>query len=107
MISAIASTTFTVCSPFVGSSRPAGPQPREGLRLALPLERSRGWRESEGLAAELLGDEVPAERGVVRGAMDVAVTALDRVRVQDRPRATALEQSVHRANAQPGNEGLV
>src|SRR5438093_11547448 len=106
MISAIASTTFMMCSPFVGSSRligsarPAGPQPGDGLRLALPLERSRGWRESEGLAAELLGHEVPAERGVVRGAVDVAVAALDRVRVQDRARATALEQSVHRAHAE-------
>src|SRR5882724_9996316 len=51
--------------------------------------------EAEGLTAELFGDEVPAECCVVRGAVNVAVAALDRFCVQ------------HGTDAESRDEGLV
>src|SRR5262245_21491229 len=62
---------------------------------------------AHGLLAELLGDEVPAERGVVRGAVRVAVIALDRLGVHHGARAAALEEAVDGADAEARDEGLV
>ena len=59
------------------------------------------------MTAELFGDEVPAERRVVRRAVSVAVAALDRLRVEDGTGAAALEQAVDGADTLPRDVGLV
>src|SRR4029453_2331232 len=87
MISAIASTIFIGLFPLgVGS----------GTR-----------RKAQGLPPELLRDEVPAERRVVRGAVRVAMTARVRLAVEDGPRAAPLEEPVDGPHAEPRHEGLV
>src|SRR5207244_4743175 len=63
--------------------------------------------ESQGLTAELLGHDVPAERRMVRGAMNIAMAALDRLRLQHGPRAAPLEQPVDGPDTEPRDEGLV
>lgn len=63
--------------------------------------------ETEGLPAELLGSDVPAERGVMGGAVDVAMEPLDRLRLENAPGAAGLEQPVHGLHAEPRDEGLV
>src|SRR5262245_36869935 len=109
MISAIASTIFIGLSPqSVAAPRPAGPQPRDSLRRALPWKKESGARrKAQGLPSELLGDDVPAERRMVRGAVHVAMTALDRLAVEDGARAAALEQTVDGPHAEPRHERLV
>jgi len=51
-------------------------------RLLARLIALGAWWEPQGVAAELFGDEVPAECCVVRGAVHVAMAALDRFCVQ-------------------------
>src|SRR5262245_11803368 len=70
-----------------------------------PLLCSR--RQAKRLAAELFGDQIPAERGVMRGAVSVAVAALDGLGIEHGARAAGLEQMVDRADAEPRNERLV
>src|SRR5262245_45247610 len=84
MISAIASTIFIGLSPESGARRKA-----------------------QGLPPELLGNDVPAERRVVRGAVHVAMAALDRLAVEDGVCAASLEQPVDGPHAEPRHEGLV
>src|SRR5437867_911160 len=99
MISASASTTFISGSFWRRGSAPSRlPCEHAGCRL-----RS----EPHGLTAELFGDEVPAERRVVRRAVSVAVAALDRLRVEDGTGAAALEQAVDGADTLPRDVGLV
>src|SRR6185295_8139989 len=107
MISAIASTIFIGSLLLIAAPRPAGPQPRDGLRRALRKKESGARRKAQGLPSELLGDDVPAERRVVRGAVHVAMTALDRLAVEDGARAAALEQPVDGPHAEPRHERLV
>src|SRR5262245_11060076 len=109
MISAIASTIFIDLSPqSVAAPRTAGPQPRDDLRRALPWKKESGARrKAQGLPPELLGNDVPAERRVVRGAVHIAMAALDLFAVEDGARAAALEQPVDSPHAEPRHEGLV
>src|SRR5206468_11896241 len=55
------------------------------------LVRLRTRAESQRLTAELLGDGIPAERSVMRGAVDVAMATLDRLRLQHGARPARLE----------------
>src|SRR5215510_14544638 len=109
MISAIASTIFIGLSPqSVAAPRPAGPQPRDSLRRALPWKKESGARrKAQGLPSELLGDDVPAERRVMRGAVHVAMATLDRLAVEDGACAAPLEQPVDGPHAEACHESLV
>src|SRR5258706_15110716 len=66
-------------------------------RVAVPGERQ---------APVGLGGAVPAERGVLRGRVRVAVEPLQRLGLGDGPGAGAPEQPIDRPHAQPGDQGL-
>jgi len=63
--------------------------------------------EAEGVAAELFGDEVPAEGCVVRGAVHVAMAALDWFCVQHGAGPAPFEEPVDGTDAEPRDEGFV
>src|ERR1700675_2458433 len=63
--------------------------------------------QSQGLATELFGPNVPRERGVMRGRVSVTMKALDRLRLHHRAGAAALEQPVDGLHAELGHERLV
>src|SRR5258705_12209368 len=112
MISAIASTTFICLSYWERGAPPPSRLPCERAGACAPavaVDRVglRSDPQPHGLPSELFGHEVPAQCGVVRGCVRVAMTALDRLRVEDGARAAALEQAVDGAHAEPRDECLV
>src|SRR5881296_1745645 len=72
-------------STFIGTPRPAGPQPRDGLQRALPEPVVRGAVVPEDLALALVGDRQPEERLDRPGELRVAVRE---VRREDDPIVT-------------------
>jgi hypothetical protein len=93
---------------FVGSFSAALRMAGAGASVSARLLGSWGERgKAEDLTTEVLRDEIPAERRVVRGAVNVAMTALDRLRVQDGTRAAPFEQAVNGPDTEPRDERLV